>query len=226
MENNTTTETLTTNEPAVQAPAAAPQQETAVVNPNNITLTDEQRVFIENNGGFDKVFNRAKMAISAPEQKKEVAPVENVEQKQAISSPEVPQYQPKQAPKGFITPEEYMVEQYFRGLSNEEKYSGISEQIRSGEVLKEMAEFGIHPTQDGMFNDVQIRKFLDLKAQTVPAVQTAAPITNIPTVEWSPVEKIDSFESAQKVIQENLTRPGMEHPKTAEAKEFLKSFFK
>lgn len=212
----------TTNEaPAEQVAETKPAAPTANIPEANI---EEFNKFVSGQGGFDKAFAKWKDMVSNPQKKEEPVKQQEPEQKTQEQAPTTPQE--KVVPKGYITPEEYMTEQYFKSLANEEKYSEISEQIRSGEVLKEMAEFGIKPTQDGMFNDGQIRKFLDLKAQTVPAKQTTAPITNTPTVEWSNYEKVDSFESAQKIIQENLLHPGMEHPKTAEAKEFLKGFYK
>ena len=237
MENNTapveTSETnQLTNAPAEvsASPVEAAQATHEATNPNTITLTDEQARFFNSNGGIDKVFARMKEAVSNPLPKPQPqTPPETAQNAPRVMS-EAPQSTQPQIPNGYITQEEYATEQYFRSLANDAKYEGIADQIRSGEVLKEMAEFGIRPTDTTngqlMFNDGQIRKFLDLKAQTIPAKQTVAPITNVPTVEWSNIESVNSFAEAQKIINENLSRPGMEHPKTAEAKEFLRNFYK
>lgn len=212
----------TTNEAPAEPVQAAPEAPTANIPAANI---EEFNKFVSGQGGFDKAFAKWKEMVSNPQPKAEETSPKTETKNESTEQQPAP-VQQKTIPKGYITPEEYMTEQYFKSLASEEKYSVIADQIRSGDVLKEMAEFGIKPTQDGMFNDGQIRKFLDLKAQTVPAVQTANPITDTPTVEWSNVDKVDSFETAQKIIQENISRPGMEHPKTAEAKEFLKGFYK
>lgn len=215
--------------PSVPEKAVEPQNTVQEPNPNTITLTDEQKRFLDSNGGMDKVFTRMKEAISRPQerpfQQKEIAEQEKATQYQ----PQQPQQQERVAiPKGYITPQEYMTEQYFKSLSNEEKYSGISEQIRSGEVLKEMAEFGIQPTNaDGLFNDGQVRRFLDLKAQTVPAQTPATPITDIPTANWVDVgEQIGSMDDARKILSQNMGMPGQEHPMTTQAKEFIKNYYK
>ena len=241
MENNTapaeTSETnQLTNAPVETStnPVGEVQTTQGTVNPNTITLTDEQARFFNSNGGIDKVFARMKEAVSNPlprPQSQNVAQTTpEITRNVSQNIPEMQQNIRPQIPNGYITQEEYATEQYFRSLANDAKYEGIADQIRSGEVLKEMAEFGIRPTDTTngqlMFNDGQIRKFLDLKAQTIPAKQTVAPITNVPTVEWSNIESVNSFAEAQKIINENLSRPGMEHPKTAEAKEFLRNFYK
>lgn len=220
----TSTNQGATQEPQATAPEINAEQVAKFLGTDTETFGKFQK-FVEANGKFDTAFSKMKSDISNPQPKQEqpVAQPTSVENAQ-VQQPQQPQ--PKQTPQGYITQEEYMTREYFKSLSNEEKYAGISEQIRSGEVLKEMSEFGINPTKDGMFNDAQIRKFLDLKAQTVPAQQTTTPITNTPTVEWSNYEKVDSFDAANKILLENINHPGMEHPKTAEAKEFLKNYYK
>ena len=230
---NTAAADATVKSPETITPPAA-TAEPAVPTANIPTANIEEfNKFVSGQGGFEKAFARWKDMVSNPQPKVEQAPVQQPQvQTQPQPQPQAqPQIQPQnQVPQGYITQEEYATEQYFRSLANDAKYEGIADQIRSGEVLKEMAEFGIRPTNVAngqlMFNDGQIRKFLDLKAQTVPAKQTAAPLTNVPTVEWSNIESVNSFAEAQKIISENLSRPGMEHPKTAEAKEFLRNFYK
>ena len=131
-----------------------------------------------------------------------------------------PQYQ---APQGSITAEEFLAEQYFKSLSGEEKYAGISDQIRNGDVLKEMASFNIRAlNQDGSINDQMVRRYLDLKAQTVPAKATSTEpnASNAPTVSYTEVgDNIANLDQAYKVLME----PG--NPGMAKAEEFIKNHF-
>ena len=195
---------------------------------------EEFNKFVSGQGGFEKAFARWKDMVSNPQPRVEQVPVQRPQYQPQIQQvqpqPAPTQYQEQAVPQGYITQEEYATEQYFRSLANDTKYKGIADQIRSGEVLKEMAEFGIRPTNNTngrlMFNDGQIRKFLDLKAQTVPAKQTVTPVGNTPTAEWSPIKEVDSFVTAQRILGENRAHPGMQHPMTEAAKDFLKNYFK
>lgn len=200
-------------------PTAAPQM------PDMHGFTPEDlagmRTFIDNNGGW----NAIKSKISNPQQVQQTAP-------EAYQNPtSQPQYQPYQQPQqaqyrppeGAITAEEFLAEQYFKSLSGEEKYAGISDQIRNGDVLKEMASFNIRAlNQDGSINDQMVRRYLDLKAQTVPAKSTSAEpnASNAPTVTYTEVgDNIASLDQAYKVLME----PG--NPGMAKAEEFIKNHF-
>lgn len=200
-------------------PAAAPQM------PDMHGFTPEDlagmRVFIDNNGGW----NAIKSKISNPQPAQQTVP-------EAYQNPTPqPQYQPYQQPQqaqyrppeGAITAEEFLAEQYFKSLSGEEKYAGISDQIRNGDVLKEMASFNIRAlNQDGSINDQMVRRYLDLKAQTVPAKSTGAEpnMSNAPTVTYTEVgDNIASLDQAYKVLME----PG--NPGMAKAEEFIKNHF-
>lgn len=200
-------------------PAAAPQM------PDMHGFTPEDlagmRVFIDNNGGW----NAIKSKISNPQPVQQTAP-------EAYQNPTPqPQYQPYQQPQqaqyrppeGAITAEEFLAEQYFKSLSGEEKYAGISDQIRNGDVLKEMASFNIRAlNQDGSINDQMVRRYLDLKAQTVPAKTTSTEpnASNAPTVTYTEVgDNIASLDQAYKVLME----PG--NPGMAKAEEFIKNHF-
>lgn len=179
--------------------------------------------FIKGQGGFNNAFGKWQEMISQPEkfapaQKSEPAGQKPAEQPQAPVNKEVP--------KGFITYEEHMIRDYYNSLAKEEKYKCIADDITSGNVISEMKEFGIVSTKDGMINDSQIRKFLDLKAQTVPAKSTTTPITTTPTVDYVNVgEEIKSIDDARAVIAQNRTLNGQEHPMTAKAKEYIKQYF-
>ena len=116
-----------------------------------------------------------------------------------------------------------MAQQYFQGLSRDPKYENISEQIASGDVLKEMAGFNIQPlNQDGSINDAMVRRYLDLKAQTVPAkpTETEPNASNAPTVTYTSAgDKISDINQAYKILME----PG--NPDMAKAEEFIKNSY-
>lgn len=207
-------------------PAKAPETPAA---PDMHGFTSEQlaemRKFYDANGGFDKVKSRlSNPEPKAPEQPKTV----DLEPRQASPFPEAkpPVYQ---APEGSITAEEFLAKQYFGALANEEKYSAISKEIASGELLKEMKEFNISPlNQDGSINDQMVRRYLDLKAQTVQARQPASmpEASAAPTVDYVPVgETIKDAQQARDIIMQDTQlrmRGAAGHPRAADAEKFLK----
>lgn len=217
------------NAPA-EAPAEAPKAPESEATPTTNTepaaapdmhgFTSEQlaemRKFYDANGGFDKV----KSKISNPEKPAE-APATQPE-----TQTNEPTSQPKEektytTPQGAITATEFLAEQYFKSLAGEEKYKAISDGIRNGDYLKEMAAFGISAmNQDGSINDKKVRMYLDLKAQTVPAKPTEAEpnASNAPTVDYITIgDKIENIDQAYQVIMQ----PG--HPKMKDAEEFIKN---
>lgn len=228
-------------ENAPEAPAEAPQAPESEATPINSNpapapdmhgFTSEQladmQKFFEANGGFDKIKSR----ISNPEPK-----VETPAQPQ-VTQPQPQQPQPFErpayrAPAGSITAQEFLAKQYFESLAHEEKYAPISKEIAEGDVLKEMASFNIQPlNQDGSINDTMVRRYLDLKAQTVPAKQSGATpeASAAPTVEYVPVgEKITDLNQAYAVIRQDaqLKATGQAgHPNVALAEEFIKNSYK
>lgn len=181
------------------------------------------RTFIDNNGGWDKIKSR----ISNPEKPVE-KPVENSQTEpqkteEPTSHTEQPQAQIPQTPKGAITAQEFLAEQYFKSLAGEEKYASISKSIENGDYLKEMAAFGINAmNRDGSINDQKVRMYLDLKAQTVPAKPTESEpnASAAPTVNYVEVgENIENIDQAYKV----LMQPN--HPKMDMAREYIKNHF-
>lgn len=232
-------------ENAPEAPAAAPAESeaTPITNPEPAQapkmpdmygFTSEQladmRKFYDANGGFDKV----KARISNPEPRVEQN-VMNTPAPNDYPTPPRPQVQeqPYRAPAGSITAQEFLAKQYFGALSQEEKYANISSEIANGDVLKEMASFHIKPlNQDGSINDQMVRRYLDLKAQTVPAKQSGAnpEASAAPTVDYIPVgEKIDNINQAYDIIRQDasLKSRGMAgHPEVAKAEEFIKNSYK
>lgn len=212
----------TTNEPA-QAQTQAPDM---------YGFTSEQlaemKKFYDANGGFDKVKSR----ISNPQQFEQQPQQLQMQQQgygsqmQQPTSQQYQQYQqqePYRPPQGSITPEEFLAQQYFQGLSRDPKYEPISEQIASGDVLKEMASFNIQPlNRDGSINDAMVRRYLDLKAQTVPAkpTETEPNASNAPTVTYTSAgDKISDINQAYKILME----PG--NPDMAKAEEFIKNSY-
>ena len=185
----------------------------------------EMRKFYDANGGFDKVKSR----LSNPEPK-----VETPARPEPVAQPQPVHQEPVyRAPAGSITAEEFLAKQYFGSLAQEEKYASISNEIANGDVLKEMASFNIQPmNKDGSINDTMVRRYLDLKAQTVPAKQSGAmpEASAAPTVDYVPVgEKIDNIDQAYAVIRQDasLKSRGMAgHPNVALAEEFIKNSYK
>ena len=205
--------TPTTNPTPAPAPTPTPAPA-----PDMHGFTSEQlaemRKFYDANGGFDRVKSRISNPQPAP-QVPEAQPQIPTSQQQY--QPQQPMYQP---PQGSITPQEFLAQQYFQGLSRDPKYEGISDQIASGNVLKEMASFNIQPlNRDGSINDQMVRRYLDLKAQTVPAKPTNSEpnASNAPTVSYTEVgDNITDINQAYKVLME----PG--NPGAQKAEEYIR----
>lgn len=226
------------NAPA-EVPAAAPAAESVTPTPNiNPTpapapdmhgFTSEDlagmRTFIDNNGGWDRIKSR----ISNPEP---VQPQMPTSQPQAQPvEPQMPQRPAYTPPQGSITAQEFLAQQYFQGLSRDPKYESISDSIANGDVLKEMASFNIQPlNQDGSLNDQMVRRYLDLKAQTVPAKGTGSEpnASTAPTVEYYQVagDKISNMSDAYKILEQDMQLKAMGqsgHPLINMAEEFIKT---
>lgn len=191
------------------APAAPAPAETAPA--NTINLTDDQIKWIQANGGFDKIketVTRRNADIKAAETKAPEAPQQPEAPK--TETPSAPAQQaPQSVPEGYVTPQEVAVRQYFNNLAAEEAYKGIAEDIRTGEVFKEMAKLGINATNEqGYINDAKVRAYLDIKAQTVVAKQEAnvlAAKSAAPTVEYIGGENanITSFKEASDILAQS-----------------------
>ena len=199
----------TTNEtkaPEAELNVSQPEQNT-----NTITLTDEQAKFFKANGGLEKVFPKIKDAISNPRKdpvgatetaKTATEPAKTVEQPSGQTNAPT---EPIRTPEGYITPQEFYAQQYFNSLAGDEKYATIADQIRSGEVLKEMSAFNISALDsNGNINDAMVRRFLDMKAQTVPAkAPETATSSATPTVNYTSVEgDITDRDTAFKILGE------------------------
>lgn len=220
-----------TPEAPAEAPKAPESEATPTTNPEPAQapdmhgFTSEQLAdidkFFKANGGFDAIKSKISNPAPAPES---VKPTEPTSQPQA--QPVEPKYQ---APAGSITAQEFLAQQYFQSLSKDPKYEAIADQVANGDVLKEMAAFNIQPlNQDGSINDGMVRRYLDLKAQTVPAKATSTEpnASTAPTVEYIPVgEKITDLNQAYSVLAQDAKlrasgQPG--HPQIALAEAFIK----
>ena len=217
-----------------EAPAAAPAAE-SVATPTNSNpapapaapdmhgFTSEQladmRKFYDNNGGWEKV--KARISNPAPAQ-----PAQPTQPQQPVQ----PQPQPKPTmPQGSITAREFLAQQYFSALSKEKKYEPIAREVETGAVLKDMAAFNIRPiNDDGSINDTMVRRYLDLKAQTVSAKQTSSTpeASAAPTVDYAPYnESSMNMKQAMAILQQDsaLRSRGMGgHPNAAQAEEYMK----
>lgn len=219
------------------APAEAPKAPESVADNSTNTnpapaqapdmhgFTSEQladmKKFFDNNGGFDGVKAKISNPTKATETPAQVA--EPQKQEEPTSHAQAQPVEAPKTPKGAITRDEWLAKEYFKSLSTEEKYSGISNQIRSGEYLKEMAAFGIQPlNQDGSINDEKVRMYLDLKAQTVPAKPTESEpnASAAPTVTYTEVgDNITDINQAYQVLMEKG------HPASGKAEEFIKNYY-
>lgn len=220
-----------------QTPAEAPATPAA---PDMHGFTSDQladmKKFFEANGGFDKV----KAKISNPEPKVEQnvmnAPVTTgvnaAPQTTGINAAQ--QFQAQQpaykAPEGSLSQQELNLKIYNERLAADPKYAAISDYILKGDATREMASFNIFITNpDGSVNDGLIRRFLDMKAQTVAAKQTAVqPEAAVaPTVDYVQVgEAVTSIDQARAVLRQDsqLRATGRAgHPEVEKAKEYLKN---
>lgn len=197
---------------------------------------DEFTKFTNANGKFDKAFSVFKSRISNPN----LNPSAQAEQPAQPAQPAQPvqaeqptqQAQPVVQPRkeGVLSPNDLNTLTYFDRLAGSDAYKDIAEDIRNGNIIKEMNSFGIRAFyDDGSVDDKLVRQFLDMKAQTVVAKQTSAtPIeSSAPTVDYVQVgETINSMQEAMAVLQQDSAlkmqgRGG--HPSAAKAEEFMRS---
>jgi len=183
-------------------------------------LADMQK-FFQANGGYDKV--KSRISNPTPASVQEQKPVEPAQPAEPAVAPYMP-------PEGAITQQEIFAKTYFDSLASQEKYAGISKEISSGAVLKEMAELGIKVMNpDGSINAGTVTRYLDRIAQTVPAKQSGAEpeASAAPTVDYVPVgENIKTADEARQVIMQDtqLRARGMAgHPAAQKAEEFLRN---
>ena len=239
------TENVNTNQAPADAPAiggdksegasagAAPEitaDQVAKFLGTNAETLEKFTKFTESNGSFDTAFAKLRKDVSTPAEKKEPEATNNPTEPESQQQPAQNGAQgdsPQQMEKGYLSPKDFALRQYFNAVANEPKYAAIKEDISRGKIFEEMAALGIKPTDaQGNYNDEKIHRFLDLKVATVPA-QTNKPIepSTTPTVQYTTVEgDISSAEQARKIIAESMAgraKGSVDHPKYQEAKKFL-----
>lgn len=229
--------TEATNTNTNPAPAETPAESDKAPDLQGFTSEQlsEMKKFMDANGGYDKAFKTFKERISNPAPE---APKEQPEQ-QATQQPAQPQTNSEeqakvlQTPAGYVSPKEFMTQQYYNALASQEQYAPIADKIRSGELFGEMAKFGIRPMDEqGNINDAQVREFFDLYAKTVPAAPAKTPESaQAPTVDYIPTNqgKIDNAQQAMQIIAQSasLKAKGLaEHPDNQAALDFLKNAWK
>lgn len=224
--------TPNTNPTTAETPAEAQAaQAPATQAPDMHGFTSEQlaemQKFFAANGGFDKIKSR----ISNPEPRTEQPAQSPVQPQQPAqpaqpAQPVQPQYK---APEGSMSTSEYIAKQYFEGFANDPKYKEVFAGKTSEDLVKEMAGFNVFLTNlDGSINDGGVRRYLNMKAETIAAHQS--PVTPsesaAPTVDYVPIgDSIRNISEARAVIMQDseLRRSGQAgHPKIQMAEEFLK----
>ena len=213
-----------TPEAAAAAPQAPETEATPTTNPEPAQapdmhgFTSEQLAdidkFFKANGGFDAI--KSKISNPAPAPKEEAKPAEQAQPAQPVA-PAQPTAPVKQ--EGYLSPTDIAYIQYSRILASDKKYEKLSEYIGNGSFIDEMKSLGMSPVDAaGNVNDDRIRKFLDLKVQTIPAEAPSTPSASAtPTVDYVNVgDEIKSREDAMAVINQ------AGHPMHDKAMEFLR----
>lgn len=187
----------------------------------------DYKKFIDSNGGFEAIKRNISAPKNAPEPTQKSA--DEPQTQQTVNEP-AQQPQAFQKPsEGQIGMEALLVQQYMNNLASDPKYASIADDIRNGNLMKEMSEGAvpIFPVSNGAINDSQIRWYLDMKAAGAAAQQTSAEPTSTPTVDYVPINEVKTYDDAAKIILQNqsLRAAGLpEHEKTKEAKEFMKNY--
>lgn len=227
MENNPTAPAEATKAPeSVETPIntnPAPAQASDMHGFTSEQLADMKK-FFDNNGGFDGVKAKISNPTKATEAPAQVAEPQKQEEPTSHTQAQPVEQQIQQPlPKGARTNEDLMAEYYFRTLSEKPEYAAISEDIRKGNVLKEMDNLGIsYRYPNGAWNDERINEYLKLKAQTVPAKPTESGpnASAAPTVTYTEVgDNITDINQAYKVLME------AGNPNMAKAEEFIRNHF-
>lgn len=213
-----------TPEAAAAAPQAPETEATPTTNPEPAQapdmhgFTSEQLAdidkFFKANGGFDAI--KSKISNPTPAPKEEAKPAEQAQPAQPVA-PAQPTAPVKQ--EGYLSPTDIAYIQYSRLLASDKKYEKLSEYIGNGSFIDEMKSLGMSPVDAaGNVNDDRIRKFLDLKVQTIPAEAPSTPSASAtPTVDYVNVgDEIKSREDAMAVINQ------AGHPMHDKAMEFLR----
>ena len=220
-------QTASTGPTKIEAPEINAEQVAKYLGTDADTLSKFQK-FVEANGKFNSAFSKMKTDISNPGKPAE-APVEapmTAPEPKNDTQPTSPQAQPVEPkiPEGALSQRDVDIKRYFKDLSEEPAYANISKEIANGDYLKEMTDLGIQiEVAPGFYNDERIRKYLNIKSQTVPAkpTETTPDASAAPTVTYTEVGEggIKNIEEAYKILME----PGSPH--RAKAEEFIKNVY-
>lgn len=211
--------------PATDAPAGATAEQVAQYLGTDVATLEKFTKFAENNGKFDGAFTKMKDAISNRQQQ----PTQPASQPEPAKVPEAPQNGSQKPTEGVYTTQELLMLNYFDRLSQDPKYASISKEIADGSVLVKMQQMGLNPlTQDGV-NDRQLRQYLDLYAASKPAQPTSATPSADTQIDYVKIDKVTSMEEANKIELQNIQLKAQgkpEHPLTAQAKEWIRAYYK
>ena len=203
---------INTNSNAPAEPQITAEQVAKFLGTDADTIAKVQK-FAGANGGFGKVFDDRKQAISnpAPAPTTSSETVQQAQTTQTVNQPSEQQTRPTEpvrTPEGYLAAQDLTMLAYRDRLIANEHYANIRGIVESGSFLKEMADFGMTPVDaNGNINDTVIRKFLDLKAAGVATRQAAnvqANASQAPTVDYTDVPdgKITSMDMAYRVFGE------------------------
>lgn len=171
----------------------------------------KSKTFIDNSGGYDKVFVDRKKDISNPEKKVQTQP-------QQVAPETQPQQQHK-LPDGVASLRELALQQYFQNLSQKEEYANIASEVRDGSFLKAMEGMGMHPIDaNSNINIAQVNQFLEMYSKTKPAVTPSTPTEGTaPTNTYTQVPdgKFTSIAQAQDVALHQ------DHPQRQQALDYI-----
>lgn len=195
------------------------------------TAPDQFDNFVNANGGKKVVLEKMKQAIGDPvTYARNVLGLDsnNLPINQPASTPEAQPAQPAQpqptAPtvklaEGYIGPNDIAALQYNNMLKAQ--YPELdADYMSKGEYLKEATDMGVTVVDNnGNFNDRAIKKFLDLKKQTIQPPTPTTPITPIPTSNYVDIEgEIDNYDKASQIMLQ-----GEGHPKYQDAVAYMKN---
>lgn len=217
------------------APAPAPTEQAPAVDTHGFSQDElkELRTFIDNNGGIKKIksfiSNPQKHVQQAPQQAPQQATQQQPAQPQPAGQPA--QQAPTKPAEGYITQNELGFGRYMSELANGQQYAPLKDYLtKEGgkEFFDDLKAFNIQPMDNaGNINVGGIKRFLDLKVQTVPATQSSVEPSVTPTANYVQVgEEITNFNQAMEVLAQSqqLKAQGQQpHPAYEKAKEFLES---
>lgn len=241
----TTGEVAPSTNVEIQAPAApASTTETPAVTAEQVAQYfkmppesfQEFERYINSNGGLEKAQSNIRKLLSGRNAGADAANQTRMQAQSQMQAPaqapaqggagEMLSEQPQPEVEGGFTAQEFMVQQYFLNLSQQERYAAIKDEIANGDVLKVMGQFGIRPMIGDQFNNKQVTAFLDMYSKTKPTPAPETPVTPTPTAEFVQIAdgKITSMDQAMLVLsQDRAARAaGREgHPLAQQANEFF-----